>query len=108
MNNISLTIRIPIEIYDRLDLISQAVGFTKLTFIRIAIFTYLSENKTQLRFNSVQSKEKHRLVLNVNETAYNLLMEASTEYNQSVNSVVIALIVKYLEFFSKVLPELNS
>ncbi|WP_455089578.1 hypothetical protein [Peptoanaerobacter stomatis] len=107
MNTISLTIRIPMEIYNKLELTSKSVGFTKVTFIRIAIFTYLSENKTILTFDKSESSEKHRFVLNVNETAYDLLTQASNEYNQSINSIVISLIIKYLEFFSKVLPELD-
>lgn len=107
MNTVSLTIRIPVDIYNKLELTSKSVGFTKVTFIRIAIFTYLSENKSVLNFDKIESKDKHRFVLNVNESAYNLLTDASKEYNQSINTIVISLIIKYLEFFSKVLPELN-
>lgn len=107
MNYTSLTIRIPLDLYKRLDIISNEVGFTKSTFIRIAIFTYLYENNLNLEFNKTYDSNKHRMVLNVNETAYNLLTHASNEYKQPINTVIVSLIDKYLDFFSKVLPELN-
>lgn len=106
-NQYSLTIRMPKDMYDKLDMVSKQIGFTKVTFIRIAIYTYLVDSKEPLSFQNIDSTDKHRFALNVNQSTYDLLTEASELYSQSINSIVISLVSAYLEFFAKVLPELE-
>lgn len=93
MNDISLTIRLPHEINLELANLSKNLGITKTNLIRNFIHE-LSENNASLVFaNTFEKYKKDRIVLNVNKLTHDILLDYSKKYDQSINSVVIAVCI---------------
>lgn len=100
-NDISLTIRLPHELNTELTLVSKDVGMTKTNLIRITIHELLAKDEVKLDFSTDYAVAKDRLVLNVNQLTYDILNSACKKYDQSMNSVVIAVSAAALERSAK-------
>lgn len=108
INNISLTIRIPHQMNTKLLSLSKEIGITKTNLIRSSIHDFLTDNSTILNFDLLNNDKKDRIVLNVNQLTYDILTETCEKYNQSMNSVVIAVIYLALERSSKWLQSIQK
>nr|DAS14650.1 MAG TPA: antitoxin [Caudoviricetes sp.] len=101
-NVIPITVRISDELKAKLSSVTKRYGFTRTNFLRIGIFDYLVDKKYP--FNPYELKEiskEHRLVLNVNQIAYDSIKQASLDYDISVNSVIISIAYHMIDRFSK-------
>lgn len=101
-NDISLTVRLPHELNEKLKVASKKLGITKTNLIRWGIHLLKDETNT-LTFSSGFPVTKDRLVLNVNQLTYEILDHACHQYNQSMNATVIAICVLALEHYSTLL-----
>lgn len=101
-NNISLSIRLPNSLNSRLTNTSKSLGLTKVSFIRFAIWNFLDENPQPLTFFD-SSENTFRLVLAVNQNTYEIIERACQQYNQSINSIVVAVSALALERYAKYL-----
>lgn len=99
-NDISLTVRLPHELNEKLQEVAKAAGFTKTNLIRIGIHHCLVHDKAALDFEHTSDK-KDRLVLNVNQLTYRILEDTCKEYGQSMNAVITAVSALTLEYASK-------
>lgn len=101
MNNISLTIRLPHELNSQLANTAKKLGMTKSNLLRSAIHDFLTADESVLDFSSSYADEKDRIVLNVNQLTHSILENACAQYNQSMNSIVIAVSILVLERSAK-------
>lgn len=107
-NDISLTVRLPHDLNTQLTKVSKDIGITKTNLIRSAIHDFLAIDEIVLDFSNVQTDQRDRLVLNINQMTYNLLENACQKYKQSMNSVVIAVSFLALERSAKWLQSANK
>lgn len=104
-NDVSLTVRIPKSLSDKLISKGKSIGFTRTNFIRIAIHQFLSDTQTDLSSvnNSSYTDKPTRFVLNLNAGTYALLEQASAAYKLSINAVILRVCILVLEYYSKLL-----
>lgn len=107
-NNISLTIRLPYEINEKLITASKALGMTKTNLIRMAIHELPKDDNIALDFSQNITDKKYRLVLNVNQLTYDILESVCKKYNQSMNAVVVAISYFALELSAKWLQSIKN
>lgn len=107
-NNISLTVRMPCELNEKLTSSSKALGMTKTNLIRMAIHELPKGNDIELDFSQNITDKKYRLVLNVNQLTYDILENACKKYNQSMNAIVIAISYYALELSAKWLQSIMN
>jgi antitoxin component of RelBE/YafQ-DinJ toxin-antitoxin module len=100
-NTISLTIRLPHELNTELTAIAKSLGMTKTNLIRSAIHDILTSDEPALDFSGEFSGKRERMVLNINQLTYDILEKSCKKYNQSMNSVVVAVSIIALERSSK-------
>lgn len=101
MNDISLTVRIPDKLNDQLTLLSKGLGITKVSLLRFTIWSH-SDNPKPLSFDT-SATNSFRFVLSLNAATYKILEDASKQYSQPVNSVVVALANIAVKSYSKYL-----
>lgn len=108
-NEISLTIRIPEKLNNKLKLQSHKLGFTKTGMIKLAIYRFLKEIPTDLSTVDVEpyKGKTFRLVLNLNEFLNELLVEFSNTYGLSVNSVVTRVCILTSLYYEELLIKLG-
>ena len=100
-NEIALTIRIPDDLNEGLTKTAKDLGMTKLNLIRFAIWDFLENENCKLLFSTKENN--FRVALKVNKNTYQLLEQASKQYGQSINSIVIAVTTLALTRYSKYL-----
>lgn len=100
-NEISLTVRLPHDLNQKLTKIAKEIGMTKTNLIRSAIHDFLTANQTNLDFSENYIGKRDRLVLNVNQITYNILEATCNQYNQSMNAVITVVSYLALERSSK-------
>lgn len=107
-NNISITVRLPHELNEKLTSASKALGMTKTNLIRMAIHELPKGNGVSLDFSQSISDKKYRLVLNVNQLTHDILENACKKYNQPMNTIVIAISYFALELSAKWLQSITN
>lgn len=108
LNNIPITVRLPIELNDRLTVNAKALGVTKTNLIRMAIHELPKSDEIALDFSQNFTDKKYRLVLNVNALTYDILENACKKYEQSMNAVVIAIGYFALDISAKLLQSITN
>ena len=100
MNDITLTIRLPKQLDDKLKDSAKKVGMPKSTLIRICIHDFLVDSFIPLDFTPIEG-DKRRMTLDVNELTKSILDDACSKYGQSMNAVVTAVSLLALERAAK-------
>lgn len=107
-NTISLTVRLPKELSQKLKTISKEIGITRSNLIRLAIHDFLLKDAPKLDFNTTYTKETDRFVLNINTITQNILEDACKKYNQSMNAIITAVSILALERSTKWIQSLKN
>lgn len=102
-NDISLTVRLPSELNERLQITAKSLGMTKTNLIRLAIHDFSASYPVQLDFSMNRVESRYRLVLNVNDFTFGILERLSKDSGESVNAVVTALCIYAAERFARLL-----
>lgn len=105
LNEIPITLRIPVELDSELKRLSKALGFTKTNLIRLAIHEKMSD--VDFHDTSIESTKTHRLVLNVNAPTLELLQNTAQQKGVSINRVVVVACLRSVEHYSKLLSALD-
>ncbi|EGP4752372.1 hypothetical protein [Enterococcus hirae] len=106
---ISLTLRFPTELNEQITSVSKALGFTKTNLIRLSIYEYLDQdtlpdlNSTLTEFNDF----KYRMVLNINQSTYQILERQSEAYNLPINKLLVYSSKRALTYYSKLIDKLG-
>jgi predicted DNA-binding protein len=100
MNDISLTIRLPHQLNNELITTAKKMGLTRTNLIRTAIHEFLTADDFVFNIPFEYEDRKARMVLNVNPLTYGILESACHKYDQSMNSIVIAISIRAVEQYT--------
>lgn len=108
-NNISLTVRIPQSLNNKLKQQSSTLGFTKTGMIKLSIHQFLKENPHDISKVDIESYQDKpfRLVLNINDFMNSILLDTAKTYNISVNNVVIRVCILASQYYEELLLKLG-
>lgn len=102
------TIRMPAELNQKLDSLSDKLGFTRSDLIKSSVLTYLvSKELTDFEPVTVGSGDFVRTGIYFNDNLKELLEKQAESNNTSINSLIIYSAEKTYEYYSKLLEELG-
>lgn len=102
------TIRLPKELVDNLDTLSDKLGFTRSDLIKSAVLKYLVSDKLD-DFQEVTagSSEFTRTGIYFNDNLKEILTHQAKLNDTSINALVIYSASKTYDYYSKLLKELG-
>lgn len=106
-NDISLTIRLPLDLDAKLSDVSDFLGITKSNLIRESIHRCLDKEHNYIEYD-FDNSEKHRIALNLNQNTYKILEMFVKDNTVSMNSAIIFSVSQSVEHYTKLMKQLNS
>ena len=109
MSSTTITIRLPLELSDKLDYVSENIGMTKSNLIRVAILKYLDVKQLD-EFEEIKasSESNKRINLSLTELLYSIVKKQSDNLGVTVNSLIIYASEKIQKHYSYMLESLDK
>ncbi|MCC4456438.1 ribbon-helix-helix protein, CopG family [Limosilactobacillus reuteri] len=108
MESMTLTIRLPIQLSNKLDLISKYLGMSKSNLIRVAILKYLDVTElNDFQETRTSSSNSKRINLSLTQFLYSIVKNKADNLNVTVNSLIIYGSEKIEKHYSSMLEELD-
>ena len=105
----TLTIRLPIQLSNKLDLISKYLGMSKSNLIRVAILKYLDVTElNDFQETRTPSSNSKRINLSLTQFLYSIVKNKADNLNVTVNSLIIYGSEKIEKHYSSMLEEDHS
>lgn len=102
------TVRLPSDVIDKLDILSDKLGFTRSELIKTGVLRYLvSDNLDDFQDMPIGSGEFTRTGIYFNDNLKQILAKQAKLKNTSINSLVIYSALKTYAYYSKLLKELG-
>jgi metal-responsive CopG/Arc/MetJ family transcriptional regulator len=108
LESLTLTIRLPIQLSNKLDSISKYLGMSKSNLIRVAILKYLDVSELDdFQETRTPSSSSKRINLSLTQFLYSIVKNKADNLNVTVNSLIIYGSEKIEKHYSNMLEELN-
>lgn len=108
LNSVMLTIRLPLQLSSKLEIVSKHLGMSKSNLIRVAILKYLDvpslNDFHEVKTSSIKNK---RINLSLTEFLYSIVKDKANKLNVTVNSLIIYASENIEKHYSSMLEELN-
>lgn len=102
------TVRIPIELSQKLDTLGNKLGFTRSDLIKTAVLKYLVSNDlADFQPLAVGSGDFVRTGIYFNDNLRSLLEKQAETHNTSINALIIYSAEKTFEYYSELLEQLG-